>query len=237
MIVFSGETHPGAKLEHNEDAVGWLISRQVWLVADGMGGHVSGELASRIVKETVLKRFAAGDDDLQGVILRAHDAVLDGVRADPSRDGMGSTIVVAQVRGDTCQVAWCGDSRAYIWRRSRLRRWSTLKRITRDHSELEELIEAGRLRREDARGHPHQNKLHQAVGLGNPDPDLTNLALRSNDWIVLCSDGLHDTLSDAEISDVLNGSGTPNEATRRLIRAAVDHDAEDNVSVVVIHCP
>src|SRR5688500_6428484 len=105
MIQFSGETHPGAKLEHNEDAVGWLIPRQIWLVADGMGGHASGEVASRIVKETVLKRFAASDADLQDVILQAHDAVLDCARADPSRDGMGSTIVLVKVRGDTCQVA------------------------------------------------------------------------------------------------------------------------------------
>ena len=101
---------------------------------------------------------------------------------------------------------------------------------------LEQLIADGKVRREDARGHPDQSKLKQAVGLDHPVPEVTNLPLRSGDLIVLCSDGLHDTLSDAEIAGVLKKSGTPNEATRRLIRAAVDHEAADNVSVVVVHC-
>lgn len=230
MIDFAGETHPGTKLDHNEDAIGWLIPRQLWLVADGMGGHASGEIASRIVKETVLKAGRVGDEALVALVLKAHDAVLAAAHADPARSGMGSTLVIARIRNSTCEVAWCGDSRAYLWR------GGVLRRITRDHSLLEELIEAGVLSREDSQHDPRQRVLRQALGADSPVPDVEELTVQAGDWIILCSDGLHDSVSDAGIAAVLAASSAPNEASRRLVRTALEHGAEDNVSVVAIRC-
>jgi protein phosphatase len=97
MIDFAGETHTGTKLDHNEDAIGWLIPFRLWLVADGMGGQASGEIASRIVKESVLKLVKGGEDDIVTVLLQAHAAVLEAAGADPQRIGMGSTLVVARL--------------------------------------------------------------------------------------------------------------------------------------------
>jgi protein phosphatase len=230
MVDFSGETHPGAVLDHNEDSIGWSIPTMLWLIADGMGGHASGEVASRVVKETVIRRSKAGEEDLKTLFMAAHEAVLQAAAQDSVRDGMGSTLVVARLRNSTCQVAWSGDSRAYLWRIGELRR------ITRDHSLLEELIEAGQLDAAAARHDPRQRVLRQAVGVITPDPGLVELPVVAGDWILLCSDGLHDSLSDDEIADVLRSATAPNDATRALVRAAVEHRAEDNVSVVVVCC-
>lgn len=232
MIDFAGETNVGTKLDHNEDAIGWVIPRRLWLVADGMGGHASGEIASRIVKETVLKRVKAGEEDMIAVILQAHAAVLEAAAADPRRRGMGSTLVVARLLDGACQVAWCGDSRAYLWREGRL------QRMTRDHSELEELIESGELTPESAQDDPRQRVLRQAIGAGMdaPEPDVRDFPIQAGDLIILCSDGLHDVLSDSAITAVLSTSVGTNDVSRNLVRAALDHQAEDNVSVVAIRC-
>jgi protein phosphatase len=232
MVDFAGETHVGTKLDHNEDAIGWLIPFRLWLVADGMGGQASGEIASRVVKESVLKRIRSGEDDIVAVILQAHAAVLEAAAVDPRLQGMGSTLVVARLLDGICQVAWCGDSRAYLWREGRL------QRMTRDHSYLEELIESGELEPENARYDPRQRVLRQAMGAADtPVPEVKVFPVQTGDLIILCSDGLHDTLSDTEIAAVLNASAAPNDASRSLVRAALDHQAEDNVSVVAIRCP
>lgn len=232
MVDFAGETHVGTTLDHNEDAIGWSIPLRLWLVADGMGGQASGEIASRIVKETVLKRFKAGDDDIAAVILQAHRAVLEAAAADEHRRGMGSTLVLARIRDGSCQVGWCGDSRAYLWRDGRL------LRLTRDHSLLEELIAAGELTPENARSDRRQRVLRQALGAPTftPLPEVSNFPVQTGDLVVLCSDGLHDTLSDDEIAEVLRGNPDPNAASQGLVKAALDHQAKDNVSVLAIRC-
>jgi protein phosphatase len=231
VFDFSGETHPGRVRSNNEDAIGWLIREELWLVADGMGGYSSGELASRIVKETILKNASAHPDSLRPVILRAHEAILASAAEESQRYGMGSTIVLAKVDGRRCRVEWCGDSRAYLWRAGKL------SRISRDHSFLEHLIELGELQPEDAHKHPRSRELTQGLGIGDPSPDATDFWIKSNDWVLLCTDGLHDELTDDEIAAVLAASSSPNEATQNLIAETLEHDAEDNVSAIVIKFP
>ena len=231
MLEFSGETHPGCVYTHNEDAIGWSIPIQMWFVADGMGGHASGELASSIVKESILQNASDDDEVLKQAILTAHQAVAHSACEDDTRHGMGSTIVMAHVQGRNCRVLWCGDSRAYLWRGNKL------DRISRDHSLLEEMIESGELDRGQTHLHPQSNVLTQALGLNEPEPDEKDVQLRSDDWILLCSDGLHDELTDQQIANVLRVSRSPNQATQLLIDAAIDEGAKDNVSVIVLRCP
>ncbi len=228
MLEFSGETHPGTKLTGNEDAIGWLVTRQVWLVADGLGGHASGDVASRIVKETILRGITPETHSLKPLILSAHQALLDAAAGDSRLQSMGSTVVVVRVSADRCTVAWCGDSRAYLMRDH------DLQRISRDHSLLERMIASGEVTREEAHQHPQQNVLLQALGGRQPAPDEVEVPLQEQDWLLLCSDGLHDSLTDAEIGKILDSSAAPGEATRRLIEAALNHEADDNVSVIAI---
>jgi protein phosphatase len=227
VIEFAGETHPGP-LPQNEDAIGWRVGTQVWLVADGLGGHASGEIASRVVKDAILETVGAADASLKPAILRAHEAVQTASVASELTRDMASTVVVAKVSGEHCRVAWCGDSRAYLWRDH------VLQQMSRDHSLVENLISSGQITRAEAHRHPMQNQLLQALGRDAPVPDEVEFSLQANDWVVLCSDGLHDTLTDGDIAAVLERSASPDEATRRLVETALENDAEDNVSVITL---
>jgi serine/threonine protein phosphatase PrpC len=230
VVKFAGETHPGRVHKHNEDSIGWLIPEQLWLVADGMGGHASGEVASRIVKDTILKSYDAGKDDLRPAIMRAHEAIMEAARRDRQLKGMGSTIVMARIEDDHCRVAWCGDSRAYLWRDG------SLRCVSRDHSYLQYLVETTNIPEEVAAQHPRSKVLVRALGTEESAPDETEFRLSANDWIILCSDGLNDELSDSEIAVILAACESPNQATQRLIEATLEHGARDNVSVIAIQC-
>ena len=231
VLEFAGETHPGHHRETNQDVIGWAIPSGVWLVADGMGGYASGDVASRIVKETVLKGAAEPDFALSAALLKAHQSILAAVAEEPDRAGMGSTAVVVQILDRRCRYAWCGDSRAYVWRANKL------ERLTRDHSVLQGRVDAGKISQTQALGQPDQNILTQALGKNEPRPDEVEMELRSRDWLVLCSDGMHDTLPDREIERVLKASDSPSACTHALMQRALELDAKDNVSVIVIRCP
>ena len=130
-IEFAAESHPGNRYQHNEDSLGWSEDAGVWLVADGMGGHACGDVASRIAKQSVLQAIGAAnhasDQPLTHLISQAHDSVVsEGVRLDA--ENMGSTIAVVRLSGARAEIGWCGDSRVYLWRDSEL------VRLTRDHS-------------------------------------------------------------------------------------------------------
>jgi len=228
---FSGESHVGCVYTHNEDAIGWAIPHKLWFVADGMGGYAKGELASGIVKQTVLNGMANPQVRLEQLVMDAHQAIVDEIAAATGFVQMGSTLVLMQVVDRDCKVAWVGDSRAYLWRMGHL------DQITHDHTFLQSLVDEGVLDPRDVYKHPRKNELVQALGIGEPDPDETSIRLESYDWLILCSDGLHDVVTQAEITQVLDNCKSPNEATEKLIQASLDKGVEDNVSVIVIECP
>jgi serine/threonine protein phosphatase PrpC len=228
---FSGESHVGCVYTHNEDAIGWSITNSIWFVADGMGGYSNGELASSIVKQTILKGVANPDVPLKQRVLDAHQAIVDEIARERGPVQMGSTLVLLQIKERNCQVAWVGDSRAYLWRKC------NLVQINRDHTFIQSLIDEGMLDPQNAFNHPRKNELLQALGMGVPKPELTELHLESHDWLILCSDGLHDVVTQEEIIDVLKDCELPNEATQKLIQASLDRGVDDNVSVIVVECP
>jgi protein phosphatase len=226
MIQFAARTHPGRRPGDNEDSIGWDERRQLWFVADGMGGHAAGGVASGIVKEALLDPDAP--QALGELVLGAHAAVVAAAEAHAEYQGMGSTLVCAHVAGDDCSLVWVGDSRAYLWRDPALRR------LTRDHSFAEILRSEQGLSDAEIRVHPARHVVTQTLGLGTPVPSLAETRLRQGDWIVLCSDGLTDELTDPEIIEVLSGSHSAEEAAQALVDSALNHGGRDNVSVVVL---
>ena len=229
MSEFGQMTDVGRVRDHNEDRVLCLPDRGLWLVADGMGGYASGEVASAVVVEEVPKLLENGldiEEALRETHRRIHQAVAQGLGG----VGMGSTAVVLQHRGRSYEIAWVGDSRAYLWD------GSSLKRLTRDHSLVQQLLDSGAITEDIAQRHPQRNVITQA--LGSAQAEIRVDTVRGNslpgDRFLLCSDGLTSELSDREIAAILSGQGTCQTLAERLIEAANGRGGRDNISVLLI---
>lgn len=220
---YAGRTHPGRRGGQNEDAIGWDEARRVWFVADGMGGHASGDVASGIVKKTLLESGAA---TLTAAIRKAHENV--AAAAALAHSNMGSTVVAVRLSDAEGEFVWVGDSRGYLWRAN------ALEAVTRDHSFLELLREHEHLSEAQLRGHPQKNLVTQTLGLGTPEPSVNRVPLRNGDWLLLCSDGLNDELEDGEMAGVLRSHASPGAAADALIEAALARGGRDNVSAVIV---
>lgn len=224
--VFAAATHVGQLRANNEDA--WGSGDELWVVADGMGGHAGGEVASRIAVQTVLEAAPTGADELREAFLGAHHAVLDAASGELS--GMGTTLVVAARTADrTVLVGSVGDSRAYL-----LGTDGALRRITVDDNEAEVLLADGVITAEQARTHPGQYLLTASVGALSraTAPQVYTLAPRAG-RLLLCSDGLNGELDDDAILKLLT-AGTPDDVSARLVTAAVQAGGRDNVTVLVV---
>jgi protein phosphatase len=217
----------------NQDAV--FASATLFAVADGMGGHVGGEVASSTAIE-ILERSAvsAGSKDgLVEALKRANKAIAEVSINDPSLAGMGTTMVVASLvdgeHGDLLVVANVGDSRAYLWRKG------SLAQITLDHSVAGELMKEGSISEAEAARHPQRHVLTRALGIADEvTVDLFDVSVRVGDRLLLCSDGLSDEVSNEEMERSLASNSDPNEAAEDLVRRANANGGVDNISVVVI---
>ncbi|MCH8612422.1 PP2C family protein-serine/threonine phosphatase [Arsenicicoccus dermatophilus] len=222
----------GRVSDHNEDC--YATHDDLWIVADGMGGHASGEVASRVAVDSVVRSLGAmapGQalaDQLRDAVAGARGALLDHVRATPQDAGMGTTLVTAARRGDELAVAWVGDSRAYLLEGDQLRS------LTNDHNVAEEMLALGMIDAEQARTHPGQYRLTRALS-GDSDIDATPDALTvpARGRLLLCSDGLNGELSSDTIGRLL-GEADPETAARALVHAALDAGGRDNITVVVV---
>lgn len=249
-IEATGATDVGMKRRLNEDV--FLVDDDlgVYLVADGMGGHAAGEVASRLASEEIIRTLngrspsdhetwpehwnmarSATANLLVDAVLSGHDRVTRAVSRDMNLKGMGTTVVVAvhPQRADHLIICHVGDSRAYRFREGRI------DLLTDDHSWVHEQVTAGFLTEEAARSHPLKNVVTQALG-GSSEPkvDILETELADGDLYLLCSDGLNSMLTDEEIADLLSQGGTLAELTRKLIVAANERGGNDNVSVVVL---
>ncbi len=224
----------------NEDSVFCSAEAGVFVVADGMGGHAAGEVASAIASEligTVL--CCMGDteslDEVRTVFLKAfQDAgseIIRQARQDLTRGGMGTTATVLVLRPDgNYIIGHIGDSRAYLLRDDHL------DRLTTDHSWVEEQVERGTLSREQAFRHPQSNIITRALGTDPvPSPDLYVGEIQAGDRFLLCSDGLSDMLDEDTISRVLRGLDEPEAAASRLVSDANLAGGIDNVTTLVVH--
>jgi serine/threonine protein phosphatase PrpC len=231
VVLRWGEaTDVGRVRTNNEDAV--FTSDRLFAVADGMGGHQGGEVASDTAMRTLEGAFIEPTTD--GLLEAAHtanDAVLERAAEDPELRGMGTTLVaIAPVEG-TESIAWInvGDSRLYLLRDG------DLTQISEDHSLVQEAVRAGDLSPEEAQTHPQRNIVTRALGI---DPDIAidgdQIDAFAGDRYVLCSDGLYDYVDDDRIASTLRRLDDPSEAARELVRLANEGGGRDNITVVVV---
>ncbi len=225
-------THVGHVRTTNEDA--FLESREtgLWAVADGMGGHAAGDVASRLVVDN-LDGFAPGAslgesiDDLEDRLLKANRECLQRVESDGIRQGMGSTAAVLFAAGRFCFVLWAGDSRIYRWREG------DLQQLTEDHSLVQEMFALGHLTQEEAEAHPSANIITRAIGVAEKlFVDIDHVEVAPGDRFMVCSDGLTRDLADDEVAALI-GEGSPTQACQRLLDQALERGGGDNTTVIV----
>jgi protein phosphatase len=165
---------------------------------------------------------------LAEAIKKAHETVAATAKTNSAYDNMGSTVVATRIAERQAEIAWVGDSRAYLWRHG------ALSALTRDHSYLEVLRVQENLSEEQLRGHPNRNLVTRTLGIGTPEASVAKVPLRRRDWLILCSDGLNDELEDREIAEVLRTHPQLEQATEALIEAALAKGGRDNVSAVLV---
>jgi len=222
-------TDVGRVRDHNED--GYLVDDTLGLVAvaDGMGGHRAGEVASAAALDALRIAFGAGAS-IDSAVGAANEIVYEQSVADKNLRGMGTTLTAGALGNDgTLRLGHVGDSRAYLVREG------ALDRITTDHSLVEELVRAGELTEEEAERDPRRSMITRALGLEpGVDVDLESVDLRADDRVLLCSDGLTTMVAESDISEILGAEADPETAARKLVDAANDAGGADNITVVVI---
>ncbi|MBH0177060.1 MAG: serine/threonine-protein phosphatase [Nitrospira sp.] len=240
-----GRSEIGLVRTMNQDAFATLDPLGLWAVADGMGGHVGGEIAAQTAIASITAQAQLSADTLrQGqtappafltdVITQAHHAILGRVKLEPTLRGMGTTIVLLYIEETTeslmAHLAHLGDSRAYRFRSG------TLTPLTRDHTLIEKYLARGILTPKTARTHPERHVLTRALGISTPvKPSISSCPLEPQDLLLLCSDGLTKMMEDDDIQDIFTaGKGDPIRTCDRLINESLDRGGIDNVTVVVI---
>lgn len=224
-------THVGNVRDHNEDNYRVQPELGLWIVADGMGGHESGEVASAMTVELVSESVEAGKS-LTESLAAAHEAVMHAADSDLGKSGMGSTVVVLRIAGDRYEIAWVGDSRVYL-----LSPRNGFKQLTRDHSYVQLLIDNELISPEDAKNHPMSHVVNQAIGSspnGTVTVDTVGGTIEAGDRFLLCTDGLTNELSDAGITEVLRHEKDYQIAAEKLIDQALAAGGADNVTVVIV---
>ncbi len=236
---FSAATDVGLQRNNNEDT--YLSSPEVglWVVADGMGGHAAGEVASAIVSETIDKEVQNGAS-LSDAIQASHRQVLTAAANGEGGQGMGSTVVALHSNGHHYEVAWVGDSRAYLWSPNKEESESRLTQLSTDHSYVQMLFQTGAISEDELETHPEKNIITQCLGsveLDTVTVDQVEGAWNSGEKILLCSDGLSDVVSAKEIDEILLNKPIPEEAIRELISLALARGGRDNVTVSLVERP
>ena len=235
ILRSAGQTEVGLVRSSNQDAIVLDEPEGLWLVADGMGGHSGGGQASHLASKIIQSAISDGLD-LRASILQAHHAIRAQQLQSVDLAEMGTTVVAMREHEDTFQIAWVGDSRAYLFDRRR----GQLEQLTRDHNLAGLMVQTGALSRADAARHPRRHVLTDCLGLhGAQEPriDLVDARWRDDQLVLLCSDGLTGELSDQQISEVLAEASSLEQKVARLIQMVKVAGARDNVSVILVRSP
>ncbi len=242
ILVGAMQSHPGLERPSNEDAAAYVLpdpgdtffrSGSLVLIADGVGGHAAGEIASRLAVEIIRRTYydmnRAVPEVLTACFRVANHAIYERSQADPSCAGMATTCTAVAVRDGLAYLAHIGDSRAYVLRDG------TLRQVSQDHSVVAELVRRGTITRSEAMSSPYRSLVLRALGSA---PDIKpliwseGLRLRLGDKIILCSDGLSDLVESERIADAA-GALAPLAACRALVAAALEKGGRDNISLGV----
>lgn len=222
-------TDVGRMRDHNED--NFIVAPPLYAVADGMGGHEAGEVASEIAVNILAQQAPStlDADALSNAVVTANYAILRAVEDGRGADGMGTTLTAAMVQGERLLIAQVGDSRAYLLHQSHL------QQITRDHSLMSILIETGQITPEEAEVHPQRSVITRALGGGvETVPDIYELNVAAGDRLLLCSDGLSGMVSEEDLTEILTRFRDPQKCANQLIKRANMNGGRDNITAVVV---
>lgn len=225
---FGSRTDIGCIREHNEDSL--IVAPPLYAVADGMGGHAAGEVASEIAVRTLadLAPTTADTEALAQAVVSCNYAVVNAARSQ-GRAGMGTTLTAAILDHERLAIAQVGDSRAYLLH------GGIMQQLTRDHSLMADMIEAGELTEDEARLHPQRSVITRALGSDiDTEPDLYELNVSAGDRLLLCSDGLSSMVDDDEICKTLQRTRDPQRCASTLVNQAIAAGGHDNVTVIVV---
>lgn len=228
-------THRGAVRDHNEDSFAALPDIGIWAVADGMGGHQAGDVASRMIVEEISSvgiAVSAQDQRARFMerIKRANQRIL-AYTSEKQLATVGSTLAAMLVYGNALSCIWAGDSRVYLLRKG------ILTRLTTDHSEVARLVSTGEMTEEEARNSPARNVITRAIGIQlQPEPETATGVAEAHDVLLLCSDGLTEHNSDEDLRQILLGTNPAQMLAERLIAMTLERGARDNVTAIVVRC-
>ena len=233
------KTDRGQKRELNEDycnvIVGYPAVPACFIVADGMGGHQCGEIASKKAVEVATEELLACNwetdsipDLLKEIILRANQKVYEFSQLEESTRGMGTTLIVAVFKNRKLYIGHVGDSRVYLIREG------SINKLTWDHSFIEELVKNGSITRDEAQNHPKKNLITRAVGYElDLQVDTYEVDVKEEDVVVLCTDGLTNMLIDEQMLDIINNAEDLQKACDTLVETANNNGGEDNITVIL----
>lgn len=235
-LTYGGRTDVGRVRTRNEDALLERPERALFAVADGMGGHAAGDIASRMAVDVLDEATLHPADDVAGQLEQAvragHGAILKAARADSDLDGMGTTLTAVRLLEESQEwlVAHVGDSRAYLWRDGDLRQ------LTRDQTWVQDQVDAGQLNEAQARTHPFSAMLTCALGIGDVDLDvqLIRESARHGDLMLLCSDGLTARLQDSDLRPLLASTDDLVEMAGAMVDRANEVGGPDNITVCLV---
>ena len=215
----------------SENPVGNLPN--LFVVADGMGGHKAGEYASRYTTERVVASIARSKEEepvsiLREAVRKANELLITESREDESKKGMGTTLVIATIIDDRLVVANVGDSRLYVVN-------NRITQITRDHSFVDEMVRLGKIAPEDARLHPDKNKITRAIGaVLDVEADFFEYELNDDDYILMCTDGLSNMVCDEDILNIMKNEDSVERMAVSLVKTANTNGGRDNITVMII---
>lgn len=233
-------TDKGRSRTRNEDSLLCLAEERVFMVADGVGGHKAGELASSLatdlVGEYIKNHPIDASFDLDGIeeywkscLFQANLSIFERANANAENAGMATTAILLYLDSTGAHVANVGDSRAYLLRNDQLRR------ITEDHSYVNELIKKGRITEDEALHHPNRNVLTRALGSeSNLEPDLYHFPVKEGDRLLLCTDGLYNEITEEEILITLRSGENTDDLVRQLLSRANENGGRDNITVICV---
>lgn len=229
---YGSRTDVGLVREHNEDSL--AVNPPLYAVADGMGGHAAGEVASEIAIQTLVANApeTPDGDDLARAVVAANHAIIRAVHEGIGRKGMGTTMTAAMLSGKRLVIAQVGDSRAYLLHEG------SLQRITRDHSLMADLIDSGQITPEEAKTHPQRSVITRALG-SDPStlPDIYEMNVSAGDRLLLCSDGLSGMVDDPLLESTLARIKDPQRCAAALVNEAITAGGHDNVTAIVVDAP
>lgn len=215
----------------SNDAIGKLPN--LFIVADGMGGHNAGDYASRYCVEFFKQKIEASENDspiasIEAAISETNEALRSKAQEQTELEGMGTTLVIATIFDKEMYVANVGDSRLYVIGKE-------IKQVTEDHSLVEAMVKTGELNRNEARIHPNKNIITRAIGANeNVEPDFFEVNLEEGDTVLMCSDGLTNMLEDETIERIIRENENPEEAAETLVKCANQNGGKDNIAIIII---